>query len=93
MQTSIAYDENQVKYDGTKEDTKKGFKLWIDIVNPTPSEISEIRKVYDLDDFAVEALKNKSKKPQIRVLDNHKFTIILDDVHSLCLHLIFPSMF
>jgi len=27
MQTSIAYNENQVKYDDTKEDTKNGFKL------------------------------------------------------------------
>jgi magnesium transporter len=31
-----------------------------------------------LDKSAVEALEHKSKKPQVRVLDNHKFTIILD---------------
>jgi magnesium transporter len=78
MQTSIAYTENHVEYDGKLEDIQKGFKLWLDIVNPTKSEISEITKSFDLDKSAVEALEHKSKKPQVRVLDNHKFTIILD---------------
>jgi magnesium transporter len=78
MQTCIAYNENHVKYDGKKEDTKNGFKLWVDIINPTSSEISEITKSFELDKSAVEALEHKSKKPQVRVLDNHKFTIILD---------------
>ena len=78
MQTSIAYNENHVEYGGKLEDTQKGFKLWLDIVNPTTSEISEITKSFDLDKSAVEALEHKSKKPQVRVLDNHKFTIILD---------------
>lgn len=78
MQTSIAYNENHVKYDGKKEDTKNGFKLWVDIINPTSSEICEITKSFELDKSAVEALEHKSKKPQVRVLDNHKFTIILD---------------
>lgn len=78
MQTSIAYNEDQVKYDGAREDTKKGFKLWIDVVNPIGSEISDIGKTFDLDRSSLEALENKSKKPQVRVLDNHKFTIILD---------------
>ena len=77
MQTSIAYNEN-VEYGGKLEDTQKGFKLWLDIVNPTTSEISEITKSFDLDKSAIEALEHKSKKPQVRVLDNHKFTIILD---------------
>lgn len=78
MQTSIAYNENLVKYDGKKEDPQNGFKLWVDIINPTTSEISEITKKFELDKSAVEALEHKSKKPQVRVLDNHKFTIILD---------------
>lgn len=78
MRIAIAYNETQVRHDGTKEDIKKGFKLWIDIANPTPSEISEIKKTFDLDGSALEALMHKSKKPQVRVLDNHKFTVILD---------------
>jgi magnesium transporter len=78
MQTSIAYNENLVKYDDKKEDPQNGFKLWIDMINPNTSEISEITKKFELDKSAVEALEHKSKKPQVRVLDNHKFTIILD---------------
>jgi Mg2+ and Co2+ transporter CorA len=64
MQTSIAYNENQVKYDDTKEDTKNGFKLWTDIINPDSSEISEIKKIFDLDSSAVEALLDKSRNPR-----------------------------
>lgn len=78
METAIAYNETHVRQDGTKEDLNKGFKLWIDIVNPTPSDISEIKKSFDLDGSAVEVMLHKSKKPQVRVLDDHKFTIILD---------------
>ena len=78
MQTSIVYNENHVEYDGKLEDTQNGSKLWLDIVNPTTFEISEITKTFELNKSAVEALEHKSKKPQVRVLDNHKFTIILD---------------
>jgi magnesium transporter len=78
MQTSIVYNENHVEYDGKLEDTQNGSKLWLDIVNPTTFEISEITKTFELDKSALEALEYKSKKPQVRVLDNHKFTIILD---------------
>jgi Mg2+ and Co2+ transporter CorA len=56
----------------------EGSKLWLDIVNPTSFEISEITKTFELEKSAVEALEHKSKKPQVRVLENHKFTIILD---------------
>ena len=40
MQTAVAYNGTQVKQGGTKEDIKKGFKLWLDLVNPSPTEIS-----------------------------------------------------
>jgi Mg2+ and Co2+ transporter CorA len=53
MQTAIAYDGTQVKQGGTKEDIKKGFKLWLDIVNPSPTEISEIKKTFNLDGSAI----------------------------------------
>lgn len=78
MQTSIVYNENHAEYDGKLGDTMEGSKLWLDIVNPTSFEISEITKTFELEKSAVEALEHKSKKPQVRVLENHKFTIILD---------------
>ena len=48
MQTSIVYNENHVEYDGKLEDTQNGSKLWLDIVNPTTFEISEITKTFEL---------------------------------------------
>ena len=78
MQNIICYNEREVKEgQGSKEDIKQGYNLWIDIENPTPSEISNIEQSFNLDNKAVEMLQNKSKKPQIRVLENHTFTIFL----------------
>ena len=93
MQTAIAYNGTQVKQGGTKEDIKKGFKLWLDLVNPSPTEISEIKKTYDLDGSTLETLIHKSKKPQVRVLENHKFTIILDIRYKTFKNLITESIY
>ena len=41
MQTALAYNGTQVKQGGTKDDIKKGFKLWLDLVNPSPTEIKQ----------------------------------------------------
>ena len=78
MQNIICYNEREVKEgQGSKEDIKQGYNLWIDIENPTSSEIFNIEQSFNLDNNAVEMLQNKSKKPQIRVLENHTFTIFL----------------
>jgi magnesium transporter len=78
MQTSIAYNDNEVKQSGTKEDITKGYKLWLDIVDPTSSEIQDIQQMYGLDKNTLEIFMNKSKKPQIRMLNAQIFTLILD---------------
>ncbi len=78
MQTSIAYNDNEIKQLGTKEDINKGYKLWVDVVDPTSSEIQDIRQTYGLDKDALEVFTSKSKKPQIRMSDAHIFTLILD---------------
>jgi magnesium transporter len=78
MQNIICYNEREVKEgQGSIEDVKQGYNLWIDIENPTPSEISNIEQSFNLNNKAVEMLQNKSKKPQIRVLENHTFTVLL----------------
>jgi magnesium transporter len=78
MQNIICYNEREVKEgQSSKEDIKQGYNLWIDIENPTPSEIFNIEQSFNLDNKAIEMLQNKSKKPQIRVLENHTFTIFL----------------
>jgi magnesium transporter len=76
--TVIAYNQNEVKQSGTKEDIDKGYNLWIDLIDPTQSEINEVQQTYNLDRKTLEILSNKSKKPQIRILSAHTFTLILD---------------
>jgi magnesium transporter len=78
MQTSIAYNDNEVKQSGTKEDINKGYKLWLDVVDPTSSEIQDIQQMYGLDKNTLEIFMNKSKKPQIRMSNAQIFTLILD---------------
>ena len=78
MQTSIAYNNNEVKQSGTKEDITKGYKLWLDVIDPTSSEIQDIQQIYGLDKNTLEIFMNKSKKPQIRMSNAQIFTLILD---------------
>jgi magnesium transporter len=77
MQTTIAYNEQEIKEKGSKEDIKQGYSVWVDLINPTKVEIQRIQESFSLDAKAVEAILNKSKKPQVRILDDHSFTIIL----------------
>jgi magnesium transporter len=58
-------------------DIKQGYSIWVDLVDPTKAEIQRIQEFFSLDAKAVEAILNKSKKPQVRILEDHTFTIIL----------------
>ncbi|HJR49380.1 MAG TPA: magnesium transporter CorA family protein [Nitrososphaeraceae archaeon] len=79
MQNIICYNEREVKEgQGSKEDIKKGYNLWIDVVNPTESDLFNLQQSFNLDNKALENYENKSKKPQIRLLENHSFTIFLN---------------
>jgi magnesium transporter len=78
MRTIISYNEREVKYNGSKDDISTGHNLWVDLVNPTPDELSSIQQSFHLDKVALEEYLNKSKKPQVRVVDNHKFVLALD---------------
>jgi hypothetical protein len=40
MRTIISYNEREVKYNGSKDDIKSGYNVWVDLVNPTPLELS-----------------------------------------------------
>jgi magnesium transporter len=78
MSTIISYNEREVKYNGSKDDIKTGYNVWVDLIDPTPDELSSIQRSFHLDKVALEEYLNKSKKPQIRVVDNHKFALALD---------------
>ena len=53
-------------------------KAWIDLIDPTDDMIKSISAHFHLDQSAVNLFNSKSKKPQIRILDEHTFTILLD---------------
>lgn len=78
MQTIIAYNKQEMKEKGTEEDIKRGYNIWIDLVDPTEKEIQKIQELYSLDEKAIETMVNKSKKPQVRILEDHSFTVMLD---------------
>lgn len=78
MQTIITYNENEVKEQKEFQNIKLKDKAWIDLIDPTDDKIKSIASYFRLDESAVELLRSKSKKPQIRLLDKHTFTILLD---------------
>jgi magnesium transporter len=78
LQTIITYNENEVKEQKEFQNIKLKDKAWIDLIDPTDDMIKSIASYFRLDESAVELLRSKSKKPQIRLLDKHTFTILLD---------------
>jgi magnesium transporter len=78
LKTIIAYNEHQVKSDGSLDDLGNGYNVWIDLVDPDHEEVLRLANKLNLDPYALENYFNKSKKPEIRLLDNQLFTVILD---------------
>ncbi|MGB8159812.1 MAG: CorA family divalent cation transporter [Nitrososphaeraceae archaeon] len=78
MQTIVTYNENEVREQREFQNLKSEDKIWIDLVDPTDNDLESFVDYFHLDQSAVELVKNKSKKPQIRLLDDHTFTILLD---------------
>jgi magnesium transporter len=78
MQNVICYNERGIiRGQGSKECIEKGYNLWIDVINPTESDLSSLQQSFNLDKKAFETYKNKSKKPQVRVLADHTLTIFV----------------
>ena len=75
---TICYNSTGLKENDSKVELAKGFRLWIDIVDPTNVELLDIQKEFSLDINAINLIKQKVKRPQSRILDNYLFTIILD---------------
>jgi magnesium transporter len=76
--TIVSYNEREVRHNGSKDDIKEGFNVWVDLVNPSSRELSSVQQAFHLDRAALQEYLNKSKKPQVRVLDNHKFVLALN---------------
>ena len=78
MQTIISYNEKEVKEQKEFQNINSKDKAWIDLIDPSDETIKKIASYFHLDQSAVDLCRSKSKKPQIRLLDNHTFTIFLD---------------
>lgn len=78
MRSAISYNEAEVRQGGSKEDIRQGYNVWVDLTDPTPPELLSVQQSFHLDAKALQEYSNKSKKPQVRVLDSHVFTIFLD---------------
>jgi magnesium transporter len=78
MSTVLSYNKNEVKLDGSVEDLDKGYNVWLDIIDPDEKELYNLANKFDLNQEAIQTCVNKSKKPEIRQLNKHTFTVMVD---------------
>ena len=78
MSTILSYNKNQVKVDGSIEDLDKGYNVWVDVIDPNEKDLDTLAHKFNLKQEAIQTCLNKSKKPELRQLDNHTFTVIVD---------------
>ncbi|HEY7227191.1 MAG TPA: magnesium transporter CorA family protein [Nitrososphaeraceae archaeon] len=78
MSTILRYNKGQVKTGGSLEDTERGYNVWVDVVDPDDKELDKLADKFNLNEEAVKTCINKSKRPEIRQLDNHIFTVMVD---------------
>jgi magnesium transporter len=78
MQKVVAYNESEIKKGGSRDDIRRGYNVWVDLVDPSKEELHSAEKAFGLDPKCVQECTNNSKKPQVRFLNNQTFTIFLD---------------
>ena len=74
MNTVLSYNKDQVKMDGSIEDIKEGYNVWVDVIDPDEKELHMLAEKFNLNKEAIKTYINKSKKPEIRQFDKHTFT-------------------
>ena len=89
----MSYDANGINKKGSKSDLSRGLQLWIDMVDPSSKDLSKIQKEYNLNDDAINLVKQKTKRPQVRMLDNHIFTLVLDIQYKTLQHLLIDGIY
>lgn len=78
MNRYIYYNSNGIANESDRSSDKEPSKLWIDISDPSPDDLQSITREYGLDEDSVRLIGQRTKRPQIRILDNHIFTILLN---------------
>jgi magnesium transporter len=82
LQTTIFYNRDNIKENGNKNDINEAFNLWLDIVDPSPSEIFDLQKEFGLDIETLKIVEREAKRPQVRIHENYTFTVLLDIRYS-----------
>ena len=78
MSYILSYNKNEVRMSGSLEDLDQGYNVWVDLIDPDESELNKLAEKFHLNKEAIQTCINKSKKPEVRQLDNHTFTVIVD---------------
>jgi magnesium transporter len=78
LKTIFSYNESEIKTDGSLEDLGNGYNIWIDFEDPNHEELLAVANKFNLDPQELEKYFNESKRPEIRVLDNYTFTVMLN---------------
>lgn len=73
----IYYDSRGTRYTSEGASDSKSDKTWLDISDPSPEDLQTIAKEYDLDEDSIRLVSQKTKRPQIRMLDSHIFCLLL----------------
>lgn len=55
-----------------------GDKLWIDMQDPSAEDLQFIQEKYGLDEDSIKVTEQQAKRPQVRLLDDYIFSILLD---------------
>lgn len=82
MRTTIFYNRNNIKENRSKNDVGEVFNLWLDISDPSPTEIFNLQKEFGLDIETLKIVEREAKRPQVRIHKNYIFTILLDIKYS-----------
>ena len=64
--------------DGSVEDIKEGYNVWVDVIDPDEKELNRLTEKFNLNKEAIKTCINKSKRPEIRQFDKHTFTVVVD---------------
>src|SRR5688572_33303685 len=64
--------------DGSIEDIKEGYNVWVDVIDPDEKELDGLAEKFNLNKEAIKTCINHSKRPEIRQFDKHTFTVVVD---------------
>ena len=71
--SGVSRQKNQI----SQIDLQSKYQIWIDLEDPTSEELSQIQEIFLIDTNILKQYSSGLKKPQIRVLKNYTFTLLL----------------